>query len=69
MMCKIQVFGVSQKFCNILVHATLWYMYHLIETIWAVDGSIMVTDINLHGLFNAKAILLEEQQWYNLTHS
>ena len=25
--------------------------------------------INLHGLFNAKAILLEEQQWHYLTHS
>ena len=25
--------------------------------------------INLHGLFNAKAILLEEQQWCFLTHS
>ena len=25
--------------------------------------------MNCHGLFNAKAILLEEQQWYYLTHS
>ena len=25
--------------------------------------------INLHGLFNTKAILVEEQQWYYLTHS
>ena len=25
--------------------------------------------INLHVLFNDKAILLEEQQWCNLTHS
>ena len=25
--------------------------------------------INLHGLFNAKTILIEEQQWYSLTYS
>ena len=25
--------------------------------------------VNLCGLFNAKAILVEEQQWYYLTHS
>ena len=25
--------------------------------------------MNLYGLFNAKAILVEKQQWYYLTHS
>ena len=25
--------------------------------------------INLHGLFNARVILIEEQQWYYLTHT
>ena len=31
--------------------------------------SLFLWHINLRGLFNAKAILLEEQWWYYLTHS
>ena len=39
------------------------------RSIW---GDILVSlafNINLRGLFNAKAILIEEQKWYSLTHS
>ena len=41
---------VSQKFSNILVGASLWYLYHVIKTIQAVEstameGSIVVVDV------------------------
>ena len=32
-------------------------------------GFLVLWHINLHGLFDAEAILVEEQQWYNLTKS
>ena len=32
-------------------------------------GFFVYWHINLCGLFNAKAIIIEEQQWYYLTHS
>ena len=31
-------------------------------------GFFVSWHMNLHGLFNAKAILVEEKQWYYLTH-
>ena len=32
-------------------------------------GSFVYWHINLCGLINVKAILVEEQQWYSFTHS
>ena len=36
---------------------------------FSYDGSFVYWHINLCRLFNAKAIFLEEQYWYYLTHS
>ena len=36
----------------------------MIDNVWF--GFLVWWHINLHGLFNAKAIFVEEQQWYYL---
>ena len=30
-------YKVNQKFCNILEHASLWYIYHMIKSVEAVE--------------------------------
>ena len=43
---------MSQKFCNILVDASLWCIYHMTKTVQAVIGSIMVVSIVTHALLH-----------------
>ena len=31
--------GLSQKFSNILVHVSLWHVYHMTEAVQAVEGT------------------------------
>ena len=35
---KLPSTWISQKFCNILVHASLQYIYHVTEAVQAVIG-------------------------------
>ena len=34
--------GVSKKFCNILVNANLWYVYHVTKAVHTVEGIHLV---------------------------
>ena len=53
----------------IIIIKTQFFLSIECSAYWHNDQCVYQWHINLHGLFNAKALLLEEQQWYYLTLS
>ena len=41
---------MSQKFCNILVHVSFWYIYPITEAVLIVVDSIMVVGVLIAGV-------------------
>ena len=47
----IKYMRVSQKFCNILVHASLWHVYHVTEAIQTIEDTNVVDTLTHYTLF------------------